>query len=52
MMPMWQSAVRFEEKKALFLDFFDKMGLEVIGREATLYLWVKVPSGWLPKLVP
>ena len=36
----------FKEKKALFLDFFDKMGLEVIGREATLYLWVKVPSGW------
>ena len=36
----------FQEKKALFLEFFDSMGLEVIGREATLYLWVKVPNGW------
>lgn len=35
----------FAAKKEIFLDFFDAQGLEVIGREATLYLWVKVPEG-------
>jgi succinyldiaminopimelate transaminase len=33
------------KKKALFLSFFDEMGLEVLGREASLYLWVRVPGG-------
>jgi succinyldiaminopimelate transaminase len=33
------------QKKALFLAFFDEVGMEVIGREASLYLWLKVPSG-------
>ncbi|MFT4974798.1 MAG: succinyldiaminopimelate transaminase [Myxococcota bacterium] len=32
-------------KKALFLSFFDEAGIEVIGREATLYLWLKAPGG-------
>jgi aspartate/methionine/tyrosine aminotransferase len=35
----------FRQKKQLFLDFFDELGLEVLGREATLYLWVRVPGG-------
>ncbi len=35
----------FAEKKKLFLDFFDEIGLEVIGREATIYLWIRVPDG-------
>jgi len=35
----------FRNKKQLFLDFFDELGLKVLGREATLYLWVEVPGG-------
>jgi LL-diaminopimelate aminotransferase len=35
----------FSAKKQLFLDFFDALGMTVIGREATLYLWVQVPGG-------
>ena len=35
----------FRQKKKLFLDFFDSLDIEVIGREASLYLWVKVPGG-------
>lgn len=32
-------------KKNLFLAFFDEANIEVIGKEATLYLWIKVPQG-------
>ena len=35
----------FTEKKQLFLDFFDDVGIEVVGRTATIYLWIKVPDG-------
>ena len=35
----------FRQKKALFLAFFDEMNIRVIGREASLYLWVEVPGG-------
>jgi len=35
----------FRQKKALFLAFFDEQNIEVLGREASLYLWVKVPGG-------
>ena len=35
----------FRQKKSMFISFFDTMNMEVIGREASLYLWVKVPSG-------
>ncbi|MFT5679984.1 MAG: LL-diaminopimelate aminotransferase [Myxococcota bacterium] len=35
----------FTEKKQLFLDFFDSVGIEVLGRTATIYLWIKVPEG-------
>ena len=36
----------FTEKKKLFLDFFDDAGLHVVGRSATIYLWLKVPEGY------
>ena len=29
----------------VFLDLFDRLGLEVAGSVATFYLWVKVPEG-------
>jgi succinyldiaminopimelate transaminase len=35
----------FLSKKRIFLDFFDEMGWEVFGRDATLYLWLRVPQG-------
>ena len=35
----------FRQKKKLFLDFFDGLGMDVIGREASLYLWVRIPDG-------
>ena len=35
----------FRNKKAVFLDFFDSLGWEVLGRDATLYLWLRVPDG-------
>jgi len=37
--------VIFRQKKKLFLDFFDSLDVDVVGREASLYLWVKVPGG-------
>lgn len=35
----------FRIKKELFIGFFDELGWEIIGREASLYLWVKIPEG-------
>jgi succinyldiaminopimelate transaminase len=35
----------FAEKKAVLLSFFDQMGWNVVGREASLYLWLRVPGG-------
>ena len=35
----------FTAKKELFLSFFDSIQWPTIGREASLYLWVKVPAG-------
>lgn len=32
-------------KEALFIDLFARLGVDAIGREATLDLWVKVPDG-------
>ena len=47
---------RFAEKKALFVDFFDRIGWKTIGREASLYLWIRVPEGhtaqeWVLRLI-
>ena len=46
----------FSEKKALFVDFFKEVGLPVVGSEATIYLWIRVPDGetdetWAAKLL-
>ena len=35
----------FAEKKLLFLDFFDEVGIEALGRSSTIYLWIKTPDG-------
>ncbi|MCB9764227.1 MAG: succinyldiaminopimelate transaminase [Alphaproteobacteria bacterium] len=32
-------------KKAVFLDLFQELGLELVGSEATFYLWVRAPEG-------
>lgn len=47
---------RFSEKKTLFVAFFDRIGWEIIGRDASLYLWIKVPEGrsaqeWVLRLI-
>ena len=34
----------FAAKKRLFLSFFDSHGWEVLGRNASLYLWLRVPT--------
>jgi len=34
------------EKKQLFLEFLDRHSVSILGREATLYLWVRCPPGW------
>ena len=48
--------MRFARKKDLFVDFFDRIGWETIGRDASLYLWIKVPEGitaqeWVLRLI-
>lgn len=35
----------FNAKKAVFLEVFEELGLEVLGDQATIYLWVRVPDG-------
>jgi acetylornithine aminotransferase len=35
----------FAEKRTLFLEFFDEIGVEVVASESTIYLWIKVPEG-------
>ena len=35
----------FNEKRDLFLAFFNEMGIEVVGSAATIYLWIRVPDG-------
>ena len=35
----------FAEKKQVFIDLFDDLGQEYLGRDAAIYLWVKVPEG-------
>ena len=36
---------RYAAKRRVFLDLFERHGVEVAGSEATFYLWVKVPGG-------
>ncbi len=35
----------FGEKRALFIDFFQRTGLDYLPTEASFYLWVAVPGG-------
>jgi len=35
----------FAEKRALFLEFFRDVGIDVVGSDATIYLWIRVPEG-------
>lgn len=35
----------FGEKRRLFVEFFERIGLQYLPTEASLYLWVAVPGG-------
>lgn len=35
----------FAAKKRVFVELFDELGTEVLGREAAIYLWVACPDG-------
>ncbi|MCX7738957.1 MAG: succinyldiaminopimelate transaminase [Hydrogenothermaceae bacterium] len=35
----------FQAKRDLFLEFFQKVGIEYIHPKATFYFWIKTPSG-------
>lgn len=35
----------FEAKRQIMLAFFDEVGIEVSGSDATFYLWVRAPGG-------
>src|SRR5215203_5604374 len=35
----------FGEKRELFKDFFERVGLEYLPTDASIYLWVSVPGG-------
>jgi len=35
----------FAAKKAKLMDFFAEKGFEVVGSQATIYLWVRTPNG-------
>ncbi|CAN5867160.1 LL-diaminopimelate aminotransferase [soil metagenome] len=35
----------FGEKRELFLEFFERVGLEVVPTDAGFYLWIAVPGG-------
>ena len=39
------TGARYAAKRRVFLDLFERRGIEVAGSEATFYLWVKVPGG-------
>ncbi len=36
----------FDEKRALFVNFFERAGLRALPTNAGLYLWVEVPEGY------
>jgi succinyldiaminopimelate transaminase len=40
-----ETRARYGRKRALFLDLFERKGIRVPGREATMYLWVAIPDG-------
>jgi acetylornithine aminotransferase len=40
-----ETRARYGRKRTLFLDLFDRRGIRVPGRAATMYLWAAVPAG-------
>ena len=40
---------RYDAKRRVFLELFERRGIEIAGSAATFYLWVKVPGG-IPSL--
>jgi succinyldiaminopimelate transaminase len=40
-----EARARYGRKRALFLDLFERKGIRVPGREATMYLWIATPEG-------
>ena len=36
----------FAAKKQVMLEAFNGFGLDILGQEASIYLWVKLPNGW------
>jgi acetylornithine aminotransferase len=36
----------FAAKKAVMMAFFREVGIEVVGSEATIYLWIRTPAGF------
>ena len=40
-----ETRARYARKRAVFLDLFERKGVRVPGRDATMYLWVAVPDG-------
>jgi succinyldiaminopimelate transaminase len=40
-----ETRARYARKREVFLKLFERKGLRVPGRAATMYLWVAVPSG-------
>ncbi|MGH3144897.1 MAG: aminotransferase class I/II-fold pyridoxal phosphate-dependent enzyme, partial [Rubrobacter sp.] len=36
----------FDEKRRLFTDFFERVGIEHLPTDASFYLWVKVPEAF------
>jgi N-succinyldiaminopimelate aminotransferase len=36
---------RYRRKRALFLELFGRKGIRVAGSDATMYLWLEVPTG-------
>ena len=40
-----ETRARYGRKRALLLDLFERKGVRVPGREATMYLWAAVPDG-------
>lgn len=39
-----ENRARYAAKRRVFLELFDRHGLEVAGSEGTFYLWVRVPG--------
>ena len=36
----------FAEKKQVLQTCFEDLGFEMLGQEASIYLWIRLPEGW------